>query len=266
MALTALVVWLGALYARMERQAAVVPHHASQVDVGPELRMGADLRPRPDSAPWWRFATVAGLAHLTDDARYAPTKKQARALLERMQRIATLSRAADYLWPAAFDLLTPTQRAWLLENVRLPCGFCTCPCAPDNPVVKKVAGILAARAGAAPLPTFHLPETLPPDPATEVPSGLRLLEGMLEMDAVPGLRVTPEQSRRLLPILKLGVGALATIREDMQGLRHQLTPAQEAWIRTRAPGWMGERTGEQLDAQWEVWEREALEGLQAASR
>jgi len=265
-AMVALALWLGALYTRGARQAVMAPLRASQVDVGPDLRLGDDLRPRPDSAPWWRYATIAGLAHLSDDPRLAADRKQARALLERVQRIATLSRAADYLWPTAFDVLTPTQRAWLLDNVRLPCGLCTCPCAPDNPVVKKVAGILAARAGSAPLPPFRLPAQLPPDPVEEVPSGLRLLEGMLEMDAVPALRVTPQQARRLLPILALGVEALATIRDDMQALRGDLTPAQEAWIRERASGWMGTLTGEQLDAQWETWERQALAGLQAAAR
>lgn len=228
----------------------------SQVDVGAHLCMGHEGLPERGSAPWWRYVLLSGLAN--PDLAMEPAS--ARRVAWRLERIGRLDRAADFLWQHAFHVLTPEQREYVAD-IQLPPGSCTCPCATSNPTVDKAVKTLKRRTAPTGEP-LDLPETFPPD-EPGIPPGMLILQGIIEMDGDPKLRLRPDQAWVLLQVVSVAGGALDTIEGDTKAIWKYLSREDRKWMATHGDAWLGGRTGTQLEGVWEQWHTNALTRMQA---
>lgn len=249
------------LYARPQPAPVQPPAPQKGVDA-------AVVKVAPGDPRWKRFALVVGLKQLAQHPTLKPSPQQAATLAENLTALQKDDEVNDFLFTRLLQVLTPEQIRYMADNVRRPKGACTCPCSTWDPLLVGATKLLERRsegkAEKLELPTG--PDEGPDlEEQLDAPETLILLQGITKIERLDALRLTPEQSAQLLPVLTTMAGTLEDIEKRMQAMERELTPEQAAFIATEGQAWFSdEETAASMNEKWEQWLSEAISAMQAA--
>lgn len=225
-------------------------------------------RVTPGDPRWKRFALVLGLQRLAEHPTLAPSPEQAARVGRELDALRRADGVNDFLFTRFLQILTPEQIRYMADNVRRPKGACTCPCSTWDPLLVGATSLLKRRAGGA-AATLELPADLEGEEDESdlearlgAPETLILLQGLTRVERLAELRLTPEQSRQLLPVVEKMTGTLAEIEQRMHAVEAALTPEQVAYIHAEGASWFGEgATAASMNERWEEWLQGAIDAM-----
>lgn len=223
---------------------------------------------QPGDPRWKRFALVLGLQRLAEHPTLAPTPEQAERVGQELEALRRADGVNDFLFTRFLQILTPEQVRYMADNVRRPKGACTCPCSTWDPLLVGATSLLKQRSGGA-AATLELPADLEGEEdesdleaRLNAPETLILLQGITRVERLEELRLTPEQSRQLLPVVEKMTGTLAEIEKRMHAVEAALTPEQVSYIHAEGASWFGDgATAASLNERWEEWLQGAIDAM-----
>lgn len=224
---------------------------------------------KPGDPRWKRFALVLGLQRLAEHPDLAPTPEQAARVQAELEALRRADSVNDFLFTRFLQILTPEQVRYMADNVRRPKGACTCPCSTWDPLLLGATSLLKKRSGGSAAP-LEMPADLEGEEddadleaRLNAPETLVLLQGITRVDRLDELRLTPDQSRQLLPVVEKMTGTLAEIEKRMHAVEAALTPEQVAYIHAEGSSWFGEgATAASMNERWEEWLQGAIDAME----